>query len=111
MICRPPFASIEGCASGANGSIPRNGPVPSFRGRDASAVGRGISTMIVDHDGMRAPHENQNGGIGMQMGMVGLGRMGANMVRRLMAAGHQCVVRDVSPDAVAELVREGAVGS
>jgi len=47
----------------------------------------------------------------MQMGMVGLGRMGANMVRRLMAAGHQCVVRDVSPDAVATLAREGAVGS
>ena len=47
----------------------------------------------------------------MQMGMVGLGRMGANMVRRLMAAGHQCVVRDVSADAVAALAREGAVGS
>jgi 6-phosphogluconate dehydrogenase len=47
----------------------------------------------------------------MQIGMVGLGRMGANMVRRLMAAGHQCVVRDVSPDAVAKLAREGAVGS
>jgi 6-phosphogluconate dehydrogenase len=47
----------------------------------------------------------------MQMGMVGLGRMGANMVRRLMAAGHQCVVRDVSPDAVATLAGEGAVGS
>jgi 6-phosphogluconate dehydrogenase len=47
----------------------------------------------------------------MQMGMVGLGRMGANMVRRLMAAGHQCVVRDVAPDAVAELAREGAIGS
>jgi 6-phosphogluconate dehydrogenase len=47
----------------------------------------------------------------MQMGMVGLGRMGANMVRRLMAAGHQCVVRDVSPDAVSALAREGAVGS
>jgi len=47
----------------------------------------------------------------MQMGMVGLGRMGANMVRRLMAAGHECVVRDVSADAVATLVREGAIGS
>jgi len=47
----------------------------------------------------------------MQMGMVGLGRMGANMVRRLMAAGHECVVRDVSADAVATLAREGAIGS
>jgi 6-phosphogluconate dehydrogenase len=43
--------------------------------------------------------------------MIGLGRMGANMVRRLMRAGHECVVHDVSADAVAALVREGAVGS
>jgi 6-phosphogluconate dehydrogenase len=47
----------------------------------------------------------------MQLGMVGLGRMGANMVRRLMHAGHECVVFDVSPDSVAALVAEGAVGS
>ncbi len=44
----------------------------------------------------------------MQLAMVGLGRMGANMVRRLMAAGHQCVVYDVSPDAVRSLEHEGA---
>ncbi len=47
----------------------------------------------------------------MQLGMVGLGRMGANMVRRLMRAGHACVVQDVSPDAVARLATEGATGS
>ncbi len=47
----------------------------------------------------------------MQLGMVGLGRMGANMVRRLMKGGHQCVVFDMSPKAVAELVKENAVGS
>jgi len=47
----------------------------------------------------------------MQLGMVGLGRMGANMVRRLLKGGHQCVVFDVSPRAVDELVREKAVGS
>jgi len=47
----------------------------------------------------------------MQLGMVGLGRMGANMVRRLMAAGHECVVYDVSADSVAALVAEGATGS
>jgi 6-phosphogluconate dehydrogenase len=47
----------------------------------------------------------------MQMGMVGLGRMGANMVRRLMRDGHECVVYDVRPDSVAELVKEGAAGS
>jgi 6-phosphogluconate dehydrogenase len=47
----------------------------------------------------------------MQLGMVGLGRMGANLVRRLMRAGHECVVFDVSPDAVEALAAEGAVGA
>ena len=47
----------------------------------------------------------------MQMGMVGLGRMGANMTRRLMRGGHQVVVSDLSPNAVKELAGEGAVGS
>ena len=47
----------------------------------------------------------------MQLGMVGLGRMGAGMVRRLMRAGHECVVYDVSPDSVAALVADGAVGA
>ena len=47
----------------------------------------------------------------MQLGMVGLGRMGANMVRRLLKGGHECVVFDMSPKAVGELVTEHAVGS
>jgi 6-phosphogluconate dehydrogenase len=47
----------------------------------------------------------------MQIGMIGLGRMGANMVRRLLTGGHQCVVFDMSPKAVQELVEEKAVGS
>jgi len=47
----------------------------------------------------------------MQLGMVGLGRMGANLVRRAMRDGHTCVVYDVNPDAVATLVAEGAVGA
>ena len=47
----------------------------------------------------------------MQMGMVGLGKMGANMVRRLMRGGHQLVVSDLSADAVKQLASEGAVGS
>jgi 6-phosphogluconate dehydrogenase len=47
----------------------------------------------------------------MQLGMIGLGRMGANMVRRLLKGGHQCVVFDMSAKAVAELVTEKAVGS
>jgi len=47
----------------------------------------------------------------MQIAMIGLGRMGANMVRRLLHAGHECVVFDMSPQAVADLTREKAVGS
>jgi 6-phosphogluconate dehydrogenase len=47
----------------------------------------------------------------MQLGMIGLGRMGANMVRRLVVEGHDCVVFDVSPKAVEELVREEALGA
>src|SRR4249920_4073516 len=47
----------------------------------------------------------------MQIGMIGLGRMGANMVRRLLTGGHQCVVFDRSPKTVEELVEEKAVGS
>ncbi len=47
----------------------------------------------------------------MQLGMIGLGRMGANMVRRLLRDGHQCVVYDRSADAVKELVKENAIGA
>lgn len=47
----------------------------------------------------------------MQLGMIGLGRMGANMVRRLLRAGHECVVHDRSPQAVAQLAGEGAIGA
>ena len=47
----------------------------------------------------------------MQLGMIGLGRMGANMVRRLMHGGHECVVFDMHPDSVSRLAGEGATGS
>ena len=47
----------------------------------------------------------------MQLGMIGLGRMGANLVRRLMRDGHHCVVYDISPDAVKALEDEGANGA
>jgi 6-phosphogluconate dehydrogenase len=47
----------------------------------------------------------------MQLGMIGLGRMGANMVRRLLRDGHECVVYDMNADAVAELADDGAVGA
>jgi 6-phosphogluconate dehydrogenase len=47
----------------------------------------------------------------MQLGMVGLGRMGANIVRRLMRDGHECVAFDVNPSAVKELAADGATGA
>ena len=47
----------------------------------------------------------------MQLGMIGLGRMGANIVRRVMRDGHTCVVWDVNPESVAELEKEGATGT
>ena len=47
----------------------------------------------------------------MQLGMIGLGRMGANMVRRLLRNGHACVVYDRSPDAVTGMASEGALGA
>jgi len=47
----------------------------------------------------------------MHIGMIGLGRMGANMVRRLLKGGHRCTVFDMSPNAVEELVREKAAGA
>lgn len=47
----------------------------------------------------------------MQLGMIGLGRMGANMVRRLILGGHHCVVFDVNPENVHRLAGEGAIGA
>jgi 6-phosphogluconate dehydrogenase len=47
----------------------------------------------------------------MQVGMIGLGKMGGNMVRRLMHGGHECVVFDLNPDNVKRLVQDGAIGS
>src|SRR5262245_40038456 len=47
----------------------------------------------------------------MQIGMIGLGRMGANMVRRLIKKGHECVVFDRSPQAVGYLAKDKAIGA
>src|SRR5262245_1192379 len=47
----------------------------------------------------------------MQLGMIGLGRMGANMVRRLIRAGHECVVYDLNPESVKGMLKDGAVGA
>src|SRR5262249_41701420 len=50
-------------------------------------------------------------GVIMRLGMIGLGRMGANMARRLLKSGQECVVFDRSPDSVEHLVKEGAIGA
>src|SRR5215831_13596408 len=55
--------------------------------------------------------EARQGGATMQLGMVGLGRMGSNMVRRLIHGGHECVVFDLNPENVRLLVNEGAKGA
>src|ERR1700712_1898830 len=47
----------------------------------------------------------------VQLGMIGLGRMGANMAKRVMSKGHQCVVQDPNADAVASMVAAGATGA
>jgi len=47
----------------------------------------------------------------MQIGIIGLGRMGANIARRLMRSGHECVVFDLSPDSVKQVVDDGATGA
>ena len=47
----------------------------------------------------------------MQLAMIGLGRMGANMVRRLLLGGHQCVVFDTSPKAIEDLTKDKAIGA
>jgi len=47
----------------------------------------------------------------MQLAMIGLGRMGANMVRRLMRAGHECVAYDPNVNSVQTLAQEGAIGA
>src|SRR5450755_4397503 len=52
-------------------------------------------------------YSNKEGDL-MQLGMIGLGRMGANMVRRLMRGGHECVAHDVAPAAVTAIAAEGA---
>src|SRR5260370_3232225 len=62
----------------------------------------------------RSGHGNgktKKGKRNMQLGMIGLGRMGANMARRLMRAGHQCVVFDMNAANVQALAGEGAVGA
>src|SRR3954447_15392176 len=47
----------------------------------------------------------------MQLGIIGLGSMGANMTRRLLNKGHECITFDMSPKAVAEVAKHGAVGA
>src|SRR5213594_1108501 len=88
-FCRPPVARTE-----------NDDPVHLLVGRRGSMGGQGLQYRI------------KKGALThMQLGMVGLGRMGANMVRRLIQKGHECVVFDMSPEVVAELVKENARGA
>lgn len=73
------------------------------------ATGLEFSTQItIDRHATTVPPWQPEG---MNIAMVGLGRMGANMVRRLQRAGHDCVAYDVNPDAVAAAVADGATGA
>src|SRR3954464_13178131 len=68
-----------------------------------------------DFSGPRTPpgdrHGNFPGKCGMDIGIIGLGRMGGNIVRRLLRGGHRCVVFNRSPEPVRRVVEEGAVGA
>src|ERR1700685_580955 len=79
-------------AGGRDGDLRQR---PNHRRRDATPAGR--SPALTENDVM-------------QLAMIGLGRMGANMVRRLIKGGHQCVVFDMSSKVVNELVQDKAVG-
>ncbi|MFL6636880.1 MAG: NAD(P)-binding domain-containing protein, partial [Paraburkholderia graminis] len=59
----------------------------------------------------RQHHKALSGAVKMQLGMIGLGRMGADMVRRLTKGAQQCVVYDVQPAAVERLAQEGVTGA
>jgi 6-phosphogluconate dehydrogenase len=72
----------------------------------ARYVGARANVAGLGHGGIQRGEETV-----MQLGMIGLGRMGANMVRRLIKGGHDCVVFDLSPKAVEELVKEKATGA
>src|SRR5262247_500820 len=82
--------------------------------RTASALGlrgAGLRAMVpFSHaSSLSIAHDIRSGRALVELGMVGLGRMGSNMVRRLMRAGVRCVVHDRAREAVTSLVREGAI--
>src|SRR5580704_12822823 len=70
-----------------------------------------MADKLYGHTGDTASPRGGWKGTIMQLGMIGLGRMGANMVRRLIKGGHQCVVYDRTPKVVEQLVQDKAVGS
>ncbi len=80
-------------------------PLAVDRGEGPRARSRRLSP------GAPPPPKPETGAPRMQLGMIGLGRMGANMVRRLIRADHECVVFDLDSHAVEQLAEEGAVGA
>src|SRR6516162_46599 len=118
--------SISGASSSARSW--RSGSSPSLRARPSPGSGTtarrtissaGAACSRLQRDKPREARfstrtkasQPQTGKNVMQLAMIGLGRMGANMVRRLIKGGHQCVVFDMSPKAVAALARDKAVGA
>jgi 6-phosphogluconate dehydrogenase len=75
---------------------------------DDGSTRRRPSRHLAPSGAIRPPPETENK---MQLAMVGLGRMGASMVRRLIAKGHECIVHDMQPAAVAALRQDGAIGA
>ena len=73
-------------------------------------LGRGGAPGLVDQPGALGGGGSRRND-GMQLGVVGLGRMGGNIVRRLQLHGHACVVYDAKPEAVQQLAAEGAIGA
>jgi 6-phosphogluconate dehydrogenase len=102
-----PAVSVDQSRPGGTG--PLQGSLTRVGGRGETTGGGGVC-LPADPAPRRMgrPHE---GGLAMQLGMIGLGRMGANLVRRLMRDGHDCVAYDVTAAAVKALEGEGAAGA
>src|SRR5206468_12379328 len=87
-------------------------PISTAPSRDGAVDQDGARGASPSRPGPRMPTgERDDKGTHMQFGMIGLGRMGAGMARRLMRGGHKCVVYDRSPEAVSVLVKDGAAGA
>src|SRR5260221_8586290 len=104
-------ASTSRDSTTTSGSRTFRTPGPSPRLHTGAMLSWRVVAPGREHNVRRAHRTGPGGGSRMQLGMIGLGRMGANMVRRLMRASVPCVAFDRSREAVAALAREGATGT